>query len=155
MRMVVQASGGEERMIAQKIRFPAWRTAEVGEKFGINASAFKATFSAQRNYSGRAAIWPVWDYNCGLRPRAQGRIGASWNWMQFDRAEASTLRQVEDDELPSPVGQRQGEDQPIRTRCHRLDAGAARNVDRRGGEAMSSRCGGSAARPPAGNDHHQ
>jgi hypothetical protein len=55
----VQAGSGEERMVAQKIRFPAWRTAEVGEKFGINASAFKAAFSARRNYSGRAAIRPV------------------------------------------------------------------------------------------------
>jgi hypothetical protein len=42
---VVQASSGEERMVAQKIRVPAWRTAEVGEKFGTNASAFKAAFS--------------------------------------------------------------------------------------------------------------
>jgi hypothetical protein len=43
---VVQAGSGEERMVAQKIRFPAWRTAEIGEKFGINAPAFKAAFSA-------------------------------------------------------------------------------------------------------------
>jgi hypothetical protein len=45
----VQADGGEERMVAQKIRFPAGRTAEVGEKFGINASAFKAAFFLCRN----------------------------------------------------------------------------------------------------------
>jgi len=59
MRTVVQASGGKGRMSLKKSRFPAWRTAEVGEKFGINASAFKAAFSARRNYSGRAAIRPV------------------------------------------------------------------------------------------------
>jgi hypothetical protein len=55
MRTVVQASGGKERM-SLKNRFPAWRTVQVGEKFGINVSAFKAAFSDQRNYSGRAAI---------------------------------------------------------------------------------------------------
>jgi hypothetical protein len=42
----VQASGGKERMSLKKGRFPASRTPEVGEKFGINVSAFKAAFSA-------------------------------------------------------------------------------------------------------------
>ena len=50
---------------------PAWRTAEVGEKFGINASAFKAAFSARRNYSGRAAIRPVWDITAASDPRTK------------------------------------------------------------------------------------
>jgi hypothetical protein len=75
--------------------------------------------------------------------------------MQFDRAEPNALRQVDDDELPSALGQRQGEDESVRSGRHRLDASAARNVDRRGGEPMSSRGGGSAARYPAGNDHDQ
>ncbi len=75
--------------------------------------------------------------------------------MQFDRSQANALRQVDDDELPSSVGQRQGEDQPVRARRHRLDAGAARNVDQRGGELTSSRGGGSAARHPARNDRDQ
>jgi hypothetical protein len=43
MRTVVQAGGGEERMVAQK-SVPAWRTAQIAEKFGINAAAFKAAF---------------------------------------------------------------------------------------------------------------
>jgi len=75
--------------------------------------------------------------------------------MQFDRSETNALRQVDDDELPSAVGQRQREDQPVRVRRHRLDAGAAWDVDRRGGEPMSSRGGGSAARYPAGNERDQ
>jgi len=75
--------------------------------------------------------------------------------MQFDRAEPNALRQVDDDELPSALGQRQGEDQSVRSGRHRLDPSAARNVDRRGGELMSSRGGRSAARYPAGNDHDQ
>src|SRR5271167_117591 len=96
-------------------------------------------------------------YGTSRRPptRAQGRIGASWDWMQFDRFEANTLRQVDNDELPPALGQRQGEDQPVRARRHRLDAGAARNVDRRGGESVSSHGGGSAARYPAGDERDQ
>jgi len=72
----VQANGGEERMVAQKFRFPAWRTAEVGEKFGIKASAFKAAFSAQRNYSGRAAIRTVRDITAVSDPsiKAESRL---------------------------------------------------------------------------------
>jgi hypothetical protein len=58
MRTVVQISDGEERMFAQN-SVPAGRTTQIGEKFGINASAFKAVFCARRNYSGRAAIRPV------------------------------------------------------------------------------------------------
>jgi len=50
MRKVVQASGGKERMSLKKFgsaknSVSAWRTTEVGEKFGINAAAFKARFS--------------------------------------------------------------------------------------------------------------
>ena len=75
--------------------------------------------------------------------------------MQFDRSEANTFGQVDDDELFSALRQRQGEDQPVRSRRHRLDAGAARNLDRWGGEPMSSRGCGSAARHPAGNDRDQ
>jgi hypothetical protein len=59
----------ERAHVAQKIRFPAWRTAEVGEKFGINVSAFKAAFSARRNYSGRAAIQAMWDITAVFDPR--------------------------------------------------------------------------------------
>src|SRR3984893_2749509 len=75
--------------------------------------------------------------------------------MQFDRSETNALNQVEADELPSALGQRQGEDQPVRSGRHRLDASAARHVDWHGGELMNSRGGGSAARYPAGNDHDQ
>ena len=50
MRFVVQASGGEERMVARKHSVPAWRTAQVGEKFGINAAAFKMTFPPRGNW---------------------------------------------------------------------------------------------------------
>jgi hypothetical protein len=37
----VRASGGKERMVARKHSVSASRTAQVGEKFGINAMAFK------------------------------------------------------------------------------------------------------------------
>ena len=33
----------------------------------------------------------------GLQPEHKGRIAALWNLMQFDRAEANTFRQVDDD----------------------------------------------------------
>src|SRR5947207_15546252 len=49
----------------------------------------------------------------GLQPEHKRRIAASWNLMQFDRAEANTFRQVDDDELLSAFGQRQGQDQPV------------------------------------------
>jgi hypothetical protein len=71
----VQTNGGEERMVAQKIRFPAWRTAEVGEKFGINASAFKAAFSGRRNYSARAAIRSQSDITAAFDPRTIANRG--------------------------------------------------------------------------------
>ena len=79
----------------------------------------------------------------------------SGHGVQFDRAEADALRQVNDDELPPALRQLQREDQPIRLGRHRLDTGAARNVDRRAVEPMSSRGGWSAARHPAGNDNDQ
>jgi hypothetical protein len=72
----VQAGSGEERMVAQKIRFPAWRTAQVGEKFGINASAFKAAFSARRELFRQSRNSAGVGHRCGLRPahKAESRL---------------------------------------------------------------------------------
>src|ERR1700730_6784451 len=142
-----------ERMVAQKFGFGLANSANRREVRN-NCLGFQGGISPQRNYSGRAAIWPVWDIMTASDPLARPNR-ASWNGMQFDRSETNALHQVDDDELPSALGKRQGEDQPVRSGRHRLDASAARNVDRRGGELMSSRGVGSAARYPTGNDRDQ
>jgi len=98
-----------ERMVAQKFGFGLANSANRREVRN-NCLGFQGGISPQRNYSGRAAIWPVWDIMAASDPLARPNR-ASWNGMQFDRSETNALNQVDDDELPSALGQRQGEDQ--------------------------------------------
>jgi len=89
---------------------------------------------------------------CDPRPRPNR---ASRHGMQLDRAEPNAGGQIDNQELPAALGQRQRNHEPVQPNRHRLDAGIARNVNRRAAKHASRRRPGSPARYPAGNDRDQ
>jgi len=150
-RRAVRVNGKAGRRLAHH-PVPPGRTAQVGEKFGRISIAFKMTGCVSQNYC-RARVgnsrWRCSD------PRAMPNRPGSGRGAQLDRAETGACRQIDDDELSAAFGQRQSQDEAIRPGCHRLDARATRNVDRRGCERAGNIRWRAAARHSAGDDRDQ
>jgi hypothetical protein len=103
-----------------------------------NQCRFQDDVSPPRKSSGRAVLLGRWTTRRAESPDSRGGV-------QFDRANTSTGRQIEDYKLSAPFGEGQSEDETIRPDSHRLDTSAARDIDGR----PNKRARGSRARPAA------